>query len=293
MHFKGRRQPIPVRDHNPYVEAFWEWWPELYPKLKHFRMTGGEPLMDKNTHRVFDYILASPKPDLHVDVTSNFSVEEGLFAKYLAKVKDLCTGTKIEHFMQYVSLDTGIAEHAEYIRDGLEFQRLMAYVHRYLTTIPGRNSLTYIITMNNLSILGLQRLLEHILELRKLYNTDYQRIWFDTPVLRTPAWQSLQILPESYIRILENTVKWMELNQLEEGSGRFDGFKDYEIQRLKRDIDWMKAGKKLTNDYIQKTRADFYRFFHEYDQRRGLSFEQTFPQMREFYQECRWHAENS
>jgi hypothetical protein len=291
-HFEGRRKPIPVRDHNPYVEAFWQWWPDLYPKLKHFRMTGGEPLMDKNTHRVFDYILAFPKPDLHVDVTSNFSVEEGLFAAYLDKVKELCTGERIEHFMQYVSLDTGIAEHAEYIRDGLEYQRLMAYVHRYLTTVPGRNSLTYIITMNNLSILGLQRLLEHILDLRRLYNTDYQRIWFDTPVLRTPSWQSLQILPESYVRILENIVTWMELNKLEEGSGRFDGFKDYEIQRLKRDTDWMRAGKKLTKDYVEKTRGDFYRFFSEYDRRRGLSFDNTFPQMREFYQECKWHAEN-
>jgi organic radical activating enzyme len=293
MHFKGRRQPIPVRENNPYVEAFWRWWPDLYGSLKHFRMTGGEPLMDKNTHRVFDYILAAPKSDLHVDVTSNFSVPEDLFAKYLAKVKDLCTGTKIEHFMQYVSLDTGIAEHAEYIRDGLEFQRNQAYVHRYLTEVPNRNSLTYIITMNNLSILGLQRLLEHILELRKLYSTSYQRVWFDTPVLRTPSWQSLQILPESYVRILENVAKWMELHKLEEGSGRFDGFKDYEIQRLRRDIDWMKKGKKLHEKYLHDTRADFYRFFHEYDQRRGLSFEQTFPQMKEFWQECKWHAENS
>jgi hypothetical protein len=46
MHFKGRRQPIPVRENNPYVDAFWKWWPELYGSLKHFRMTGGEPLMD-------------------------------------------------------------------------------------------------------------------------------------------------------------------------------------------------------------------------------------------------------
>jgi organic radical activating enzyme len=291
-HFKGRRLPIPVREANPYVEAFWKWWPDLYGSLKHFRMTGGEPLMDKNTHRVFDYILASPKSDLHVDVTSNFSVTEDLFAKYLAKVKDLCTGTKIEHFMQYVSLDTGIADHAEYIRDGLEFQRNQAYVHRYLTDVPNRNSLTYIITMNNLSILGLQRLLEHILELRKLYSINYQRIWFDTPVLRNPTWQSLQILPPAYVGILENVIKWMKLNKLDEDSDRFDGFKDYEIQRLERDLTWMKKGKKLTDKYINEQRADFYLFFNEYDKRRGLSFEQTFPQMKEFWQECKWHAEN-
>ena len=68
-HFVGNRKPIPVREHNPYVEAFWQWWPELYPHLEHFRMTGGEPLLDKNTYRVFDYVLANPSPKLHLNVT--------------------------------------------------------------------------------------------------------------------------------------------------------------------------------------------------------------------------------
>jgi hypothetical protein len=45
-HFTGERKPIPHKEYNPYVEAFWKWWPDLYPELKHFRMTGGEPLMD-------------------------------------------------------------------------------------------------------------------------------------------------------------------------------------------------------------------------------------------------------
>jgi hypothetical protein len=49
-----------LESHNPYVEAFWQWWPTLYPELEHFRMTGGEPLLDKNTYRVFDHVLANP-----------------------------------------------------------------------------------------------------------------------------------------------------------------------------------------------------------------------------------------
>jgi len=292
-HFQGRRKPIPNREHNPYVEAFWKWWPELYGSLKHFRMTGGEPLMDKNTYKVFDYILTLPKKDLHVDVTSNFSVEPKLFNQYINKVKELCTDEKIEHFMQYVSIDTGIPNHAEYIRHGLQWQRFETYIHQYLTRVPNRNSLTFIVTLNNLSILGLQRLLENILEYRKLYSENYQRIWFDTPVLRTPNWQSLQILPPTYSKILEKTIQWMKLHRLEEGSNNFVGFKDYEIQRLERDLTWMQRGKKLTKDYLHKQRADFYRFFNEYDKRRNISFEDTFPQMKDFWQECKWHAENS
>lgn len=289
-HFTGRRRPIPVRQHNPYVEAFWEWWPELYPTLKHFRMTGGEPLLDKNTYRVFDYVLALPKPDLHLDVTSNFSVDIPIFEKYIDYVVRLCD-TQIEHFMQYVSLDSGEPAHAQYIRNGLDYHRMWRNVHTYFNEVTQRNSLTFIITMNNLSVLGIQRLLEWILELRASYSETYQRVWFDTPLLRQPKWQSLQILPAPYIRILEKVADWMELNMVTDANP-FVGFKDFEVQRMRRDIDWMKKGQELPEDYIKLQRADFWRFFQEHDKRRGTDFLKTFPQMRDFWQECEYYAKN-
>jgi organic radical activating enzyme len=279
-HFTGRNRPIPVRADNPYVDAFWAWWPTLYPRLKHFRMTGGEPLMDKNTYKVFDYVLALPKPDLHLNVTSNFSVEPELFEKYLGYVKQLCN-TNIEHFMQYVSLDTGNTTQAEYIRSGLCGTRLQNYVHRYLEEVPNRNSLTFIITMNNLSVSGIQTLLTYILNLREHHSSTYQRVWFDTPLLRTPAWQSLQILPEAYADKLAAVADWME-QHMETPDKPFRGFKDYEVQRMRRDIAWMKEG----TDNIEQKRADFYRFFSEHDRRRGTDFLFAFPEMKAFWQEC-------
>jgi organic radical activating enzyme len=286
-HFTGRNRPIPARDANPYVEAFWRWWPTLYPQLKHFRMTGGEPLMDKNTYRVFDYVLALPNPDLHLNVTSNFSVETGLFEKYIGYVKQLCN-TQIEHFMQYVSLDSGNAHQAEYIRHGMNYDRVMAYSHHFLFEIPNRNSLTFIITMNNLSILGLQKLLEDILAMRRAYSKTYQRVWFDTPLLRQPAWQSLQILPPAYAGILERVADWMELN-LETPEDPFHGFKDYEVQRMRRDIAWMRSG----TDCVAEKKADFYKFFSEHDRRRGTNFLKTFPEMTTWWKECEAHARSA
>jgi organic radical activating enzyme len=289
-HFTGRRRPIPNREHNPYVDAFWEWWPSLYPKLKHFRMTGGEPLMDRNTYRVFDYVLAFPKPDLHIDVTSNFSVEEKLWEQYFNYVSQLCN-TNIEHFMQYVSLDTGIAEHAEYLRHGLDFMKVAGRVDMFLRQIPYRNSLTFIVTMNNLSILGLKNLLQSILTLRRKYSTTYQRVWFDTPILRQPTWQSLQILPPVYAKRLQDVVDWMQAN-LETEEQPFRGFKDYEVQRMQRVLDWMQEGSKLDQEYVTMQRADFFRFFNEHDKRRGTWFLNTFPEMKEFWNECKYHAQN-
>ena len=289
-HFTGRNRPIPASQDNPYVEAFWSWWPTLYPKLKHFRMTGGEPLMDRNTYKVFDYVLAFPNPELHLNVTSNFSVEDGLFNKYMDYVKQLC-GTQIEHFMQYVSVDSGIPSHAEYIRHGLDFNRMYTNAQRFLEEIPGRNSLTFIITMNNLSVLGLQHQLDWILSMRRRFSSTYQRVWFDTPLLRQPKWQSLQILPPVYTGVLERVADWMELN-LETADDPFHGFKDYEVQRMRRDIDWMKEGRNLDPDYVKLQRADFYRFFNEHDKRRNTNFLTTFPTMREFWKECEYHAKN-
>jgi hypothetical protein len=233
---------------------------------------------------VFDYVLAMPKPDLHLNVTSNFSVEEKLWAKYLDYTKRLCE-TNIEHFMQYVSLDTGFIAHAEYIRYGLDAHLCMSRAYQWLSEIPGRNSLTFIVTMNNLSVLGLQKLLEFILELRRAHSHTYQRVWFDTPVLRQPVWQSLQILPESYAAILERTADWMETNM-----DPRTGFRDFEVQRLRRDIAWMRRHQHLDHS---TARADFYRFFSEHDRRRGTEFLRTFPQMRQWWEECKAHAQRS
>lgn len=289
-HFTGRRRPIPVREHNPYVDAFWEWWPKLYPKLKHFRMTGGEPLMDKNTYKVFDYVLALPNPELHIDVTSNFSVDEALWDKYFGYVTQLCNAN-IEHFMQYVSLDSGDAAQSEYIRHGMDFQRVVKRVEHFLYEIPHRNSLTFIITMSNLNITGLWDMLQRILGLRERHSTTYQRVWFDTPMLRTPSWQSLQILPPVYAERLQDIVDWMK-TQLETPDAPFKGFKDYEVQRMQRVLDWMREGSKLDAKYVTMQRADFYRFFNEHDKRRNTDFLTTFPEMKEFWDQCKYYAQN-
>ena len=193
--------------------------------------------------------------------------------------------------MQYVSLDAWM-EQAEYIRHGLDFRLLWDRVNQFLTEIPGRNSITFIVTMNNLSVASLDKLFAGILGLRQIYSNTYQRVWFDTPVLRTPTWQSLQILPESYADKLEHLWVWM-LKHQETEETRLKGFKDYEIARLDRDIAWMRDGQQLSSEYVNQNKADFYRFFAEHDRRRGTDFLHTFPEMSAWWKECEYHARQS
>ena len=145
--------------------------------------------------------------------------------------------------------------------------------------------------MNNLSVTTLQDLFAAILGLRQIYSKTYQRVWFDTPVLRTPSWQSLQLLPESYVHELDMLKTWMQ-DKLETEATRFHGFKDYEVARLDRDIAWMRDGQKLDPEYINRNKADFYRFFNEHDRRRGTDFLNTFPDMKDWWEQCKYHANN-
>jgi hypothetical protein len=193
--------------------------------------------------------------------------------------------------MQYVSLDAWGAQ-AEYIRHGLDFDLLWDRVNQFLEEIPYRNSLTFIVTMNNLSVPSLENLFAGILGLRKTYSKTYQRVWFDTPVLRQPAWQSLQLLPESYADRLEHLWAWM-IRQSETQATPFQGFKDYEIARLDRDIAWMRDGQKLDLTYVNRNKADFFKFFSEADRRHGTNFLTTFPEMSTWWHECEYHARQS
>ena len=80
------------------------------------------------------------------------------------------------------------------------------------------------------------------------------------------------------------------VRQIETAEAPFQGFKDYELSRLDRDIAWMRQGQKQDNS---AAKADFYRFFSEHDRRRGTDFLKVFPEMRAWWAECEYHARTS
>ena len=60
-------------------------------------MTGGEPTMDPNTYRVFDYVLENPKSDLHMNVTQVTLVLTLTGKIQVYEPKGLCEGQNVEH----------------------------------------------------------------------------------------------------------------------------------------------------------------------------------------------------
>jgi organic radical activating enzyme len=318
---------------NPYIDAFWQWWPTIYRKLRVFRMTGGEPLMDKNTFRVLDYVNANPHGQLELSITSNMCPpNQQLFDKFVKKVKDIEEMRTYEdtenfnehsgnywyvdkgfrHFWLFVSLD-GFGKQAEYMRNGLEFDRMLSNVRTFLRETK-YTSVSFINTFNVLSIPSLHKFLEMILELReefggrnqvefeispnqteaekqhnivhKVYKQKkFQRIFFDIPLLRSPSWFSVQNAGQYGITEVKRCLDFMEKNvQAEDYSETFEGFKPYEILKLKRDLAVMEE--ELPETELSLNHKNFYMFISEHDRRRSTNFISTFPELTDFWKQC-------
>lgn len=267
---------------SPYVHAFWEWFPTVYPTLKTFRMTGGEPLMDKNTFKVFDYVKHNPSKTLQLSITSNCSPPKGQWQKFITDLKEITDADAIDHFMLFCSLDSW-GEQAEYIRHGLDFNQLYINVTDYLQN-SSKHSLTFIITANLLSLPNWLEYIKNIHNLRCQYNTDRQLIWFDTPMLHDPKWMSMKLANKEMLQPLLDSISFMEQN-IETSNNRFKGFKDYEIDKVRRLYEW--ASEPLNTADDTNARKNFDLFFKQHDLRRNTDIRKTFPQLETFIEQCR------
>lgn len=264
---------------NPYLLAFWEWLPQIYPTLHTFRMTGGEPLMDKNTFRMFDYVKTHPKKDLHLSITSNCCPPRDQWSKFMTSLNEITDAEAIDHFMLYCSLDSW-GPQAEYIRNGMNFNLLYENIGDYLEN-SDKHSLTFIITFNALSYTGFYSYIENILKLRKKYNKGRQLVWFDVPQLLDPDFLNPKLMPE-LVSELERTIKFMKYNP-ETKWNEFKGFSDFEISKVQRLIDWIKSDTGFNRELAME---NFYLFFSQHDTRRNTNFLNTFPELENFWKEC-------
>ena len=276
------KMPRPHREENPYVEAFWKWFPGLYPKLKVFRLTGGEPLMSKDTFKLLDYIIANPpNKELELAINTNGCVPDKLFLPFLEKLKKVEEKVRLTRI--YTSVDT-YGDQAEYIRTGLDFNQWYDNTNKILEQCP-RTKVTIMCTTNLLSVPRIHQLLDLIHPMKRKYYTNDRKvpITIDMAILRHPAHQSAIILPNDYSRMLDPAFAVMNQNA-ETHTNPYKGFFDFEIEKLRRFKEYLEsephAGEKL---HVPTARLDFKKFVDEHDRRRGTNFVQTFPEFEEFY----------
>jgi hypothetical protein len=269
---------------NPYVDAWWKWWPEVRKTLTILRITGGEPLLQKSTWKLLDDLEVNPLPNLELNINSNFGVKPILIERLAEKVNNLIAQGKIKDFKIFTSMDTW-GPQAEYIRTGLDLTVWEKNLDIYLTktSLP----VTFMITFNILTVTNFQSLLKKILEWRVKYNGDsqnkWQRIRFDTPYLKEPLQYDMNLLPkDEFIPYMQRHLDFILANL--DDKNRFK-FNDLEYAKFERVVKYMETSLYTPQRLIEGKR-DFFNWFTEYDRRRGTNFVATFPELINFYKAC-------
>ena len=280
------KMPFKQTEYNPYVEAFWKWWPDLYKDLHTFRITGGEPLMSKDTWDVLDYIIDHPNPnkELNLAINSNLGVPDKLIDKFIEKLKKITDEGRVRELIVFTSCDTW-GEQAEYIRHGLEFNRFWDNVNKLMTQCP-RVNLTFMSTYNALSIPNYDKLIEGVYQLKKEYGSS-DRYWasaafLDTSYLRYPSHQTIQVMPQDWAKKIYQQAQLADFLAVPLFENKYIGYSDIEIQKIKRTYDWMKSVKHDSN--LLRNQYNFGKFIQEHDLRRGTDFSKVFPEYEEFYE---------
>ena len=269
---------------NPYVKAWWDWWPEVSKTLTILRITGGEPLLQQSTWKLLDDLAVNPLPNLELNINTNFGVKPVLIDRLVEKVNNLLDKGAIKDFKIFTSIDTwGPA--AEYIRTGLDIEVWEKNLDTYLTktSLP----ITFMITFNILTVSNFQTLLEKILEWREKYNgfeqNKWQRVRFDTPFLKEPLQYDMNLLPkDEFMPYMENYLNFILANLDDKNRSKFS---ELEYEKFKRVVKYMETTQ-YTNEKLLEGKRDFFNWFTEYDRRRGTNFLETFPELNDFYFEC-------
>ena len=283
------QMPIPHNKKNPYVDAFWKWWPDLYKDLHTFRITGGEPLLAKDTFDVLDFINSEPNPNrkLNLSINTNLNAPEKIFNEFREKITKLMNEERVNEFILFTSCDAH-GEQANYIRHGFNYDLFIERINILLTENP---KLTIIImsTYNALSVPSYKGLIKDVYELKKKYHSAERyygsSVILDSSYLRWPPHQSVKILDKEWIDEVNSQAQLMDFYEQVRVGGDGYGFTDIEITKVKRIAEWMKNHD--DDSTFLKNRKDFFIFVRHHDMRRGTNFLDTFPEFDELYKKCR------
>ena len=284
------KMPIANREANPYKDAFWKWWPDLYQDLHTFRITGGEPLLAPDTFKVMDFILDHPNPNrnLQLAINSNLGGPKELIDKFIEKIKRLEDEERVREFIVFTSVESWGAQ-AEYIRHGLDFNYFWDNMNRILESC-NRTNVTIMSTYNALSVPNYHKLIKGVYDMKTKFGSA-DRYWksalfLDSSYLRYPTHQTVQVLPDEWNHYILKHAQYVDYMGVPLFDHNYIGYSDIEIQKIKRIYDWKIAQWPDKEQYIKQNQYNFGKFFQEHDKRRGTDFCKTFPELADFYRKC-------
>ncbi len=274
-------EPFDQGEDNPYVDAFWRWWPELSSELEEIRVTGGEPLMTPSIYKLFDWFKETDDPNKHkmrLAINSNLMAKEPLLNKFIDATQH------IDHFHVYTSCEA-YGPQAEYIRDGLEWDIWTSQFERFATEAR-YEGVHMMMTINALCLDTITEFWDWSLSMKRKYGHHVPGI--SVNILRFPSFQSPLTLPDNLRKMYHDEIsEWLD-NVRKKGETDKNGvelLQPWEQDQISRLIEYLDVVKTPHRNTAEQhlLHHDFKVFYEQYDARRGFDFKETFPRLAEWY----------
>lgn len=276
--------PIQKDEHNPYIEAFWNWWPDLKNHIKIFRITGGEPLINANTFRFLDFLIENPMPELKLGINSNLGIPKSFLDKFISKIQIILKKKHIKEFFLFTSIDT-FGKNAEFIRYGLNYDDYMGNLKKFLDEVP-ETEVNLMCTYNALSVINFNLLLKDTTELKKKYRlkNGSNRVHLDIPYLKDPSFLSCYVLTPDYLNYMDRDLEYLRQNSVSDETGYYL-YSQHEVTKFTRIYQWFKELEE--SNHRTSTRRAFFVFICDYQRRKQIKFQDYCPEYSDFFEQCK------
>ena len=289
-------KPYKHSEDNPYVNSFWEWFPELYKSMDTFRITGGEPLLSKDTWKVLDFILETDEPNqnLKLSINSNLGVPDNLIDRLIEKLDKIIENDLVKEIIIFTSCD-GYGIQSEYTRYGMNFEKLFKNIDKVLLALP-KVTVVIMSTFNIFSVFSYESLIRKVHEL-KIKHFNPHRYWsssiiLDTSYLRQPSFMSFRLLKgyisedffDRWIKYMKFNSTYRSLNFLQMQNVKDVGFSTQEIEKVSRLKDIFTSDKDFDDSTLLQHKIDLNTFVKQYESRRGLKVLEVYPELKSFFE---------
>lgn len=273
-------------EENPYADAFFKWWEtDLHKSLKLLHITGGEPFMSGYFWKFLDWLENNPnKSSASITIQTNLAYDSETLAKFLNKISNIKLTFAIDTSAE------SFGDKVEYVRDGFKWQQWCKNVDMLIEN-PRIKKLGINSTISAVSLDGFVEFLTWLVEKKKQVDIFDFELYIS--YVRWPTFQNVMILPiekrkqySAELQVfLNNHQQWfsdkdqaginrlisylVEIQVPHRGSIIADGTLEYDKQQFNHDISAMEK--------------DFKSFFSQYDKRRNKNFNNTFPNLAEWY----------
>jgi organic radical activating enzyme len=246
---------------NPYVDAFFAWWPALEKTLKLLRITGGEPLMSPHFWKFIDFVNSSNfEGELHINTN---------LINYKGEVSRLIEQTKNLQVMIHTSLESSL-DQAEYVRSGFDKNAWMTSVNTIMLQTDWVLNVTT--AVSSFTVWNYIDYLDLMLMYKRIHSK--KRIEITCNFVYYPVFMRIDLIPQKQRGLIATVVtEWL--------ARQANWLSEKEVNQVKRFITIVGSGEQVINT---NALLDLKTFVQQYDVRKGKSYKCLDKQFVEWYE---------